>query len=217
MDIQNAVDRLNALLPLKARQDQLSATLKKLHHKILFSLVERGRPPTKGEMIDVLGNENVTESLLQLSLNDLVVLDAEGKQLSGAYPVTTEATPHKIKVNDHAIYAMCALDAVSVAPVFDTDVVIDSVCHVSQTPISIYMQGQKIIEVQPSTDIMIGIRWQKPSAVAAHSLCMEMVFLNDSKTAEEWQQSDADSISIFTLPAAVDFGKAFFLPLVSGI
>jgi mercuric reductase len=109
---------------------------------------------------------------------------------------------------------MCALDAVSVAPMFDTNVVIESECRVTKTPITIRMHGSKILEAIPTPGIIIGIRWQMPSGAAAHSMCMEMVFLKDSKTAKDWQGGDVDNSSLFSLPDAVEFGKAFFLPLL---
>jgi hypothetical protein len=214
MDIHAAVEKLNTQLPLKARQDQLPSALKTMHQLVLYSLVNQGRPPTRDELNDVLVEESVDNSLERLGADDLVVLDAEDKLPVGAYPVTIEQTPHKIFVNGHTIHAMCALDAVSVAPMFDVDTVIESTCHVSQTPITIRMQGSDVLEAQPSADIMVGIRWQMPSAVAAHSMCMEMVFLKDRETAIAWQNGDTDNISLFTLSQAVAFGKAFFLPLL---
>lgn len=214
MDIKAAVVRLNSQLPLKARQDALPSALKAAHQCVLYSLVNHGRPPTKDELEGVLGKEDVIKSLQRLGSDDLVVLAAEGKYPVGAYPVTIEPTPHNISVNGHAIHAMCALDAVSVAVMFDAEVIIESICHVSKTPITICMQGSDILKSKPATDITIGIRWQMPSAVAAHSMCMEMVFLKDRHTAETWQNGDAENIALFTLPEAVVFGKAFFLPLL---
>ena len=209
-----SLEKLNALLPLKARQDQLPVELKKLHQKILFILVGQGRTPDHAELADMVGEENIDESLQRLSADDLIVLDSDGKLPVGAYPVTVENTPHSIRVNGNTIHAMCALDALSVAPMFSVEVVIDSVCHVSQTPVHIHMQGSKILESQPSTDVTVGIRWQDPSATAAHSLCLEMIFLKDRETAERWQGGDTDNISLYSLSETVEFGKAFFLPLL---
>lgn len=214
MDIHASTERLNSLLPLKARQDGLPLSLQRLHQQILFSLVELGRAPTSEEMVEVLGEKNIQEGLQRLGAADLIVLDRADKFPVGAYPVTLENTPHKIHVNGHTIHAMCALDALSVAPMFDAEVVIDSVCHVTQAPIHLCMQGVHIVDAQPSTNITVGIRWQNPSIVAAHSLCMEMIFLKDRKTAEAWQHGDVDNISLYDLPEAVAFGKAFFLPLL---
>jgi mercuric reductase len=180
----------------------------------MFTLVGQGRTPDGLELAKLVGEGNIDESLQRLSADDLIVLDSKGKRPVGAYPVTLENTPHTILVNGNTIHAMCALDALSVAPMFNTEVVIDSVCYVSRSPVHIYMQGSNIVEAQPSMDVTVGIRWQDPSAVAARSLCLEMVFLKDQKTSKTWQGSDVDNMSLFTLPEAIEFGKAFFLPLL---
>ena len=214
MNIQSAVDRLNSQLPLKTRQDQLPAALKAAHQNVLYSMAKSGRPPSLEELAQQLGIENIAAALQRLGSDDLVVLDAEGNHPLGAYPITVEQTPHKISINGHTIYAMCALDAVSVAPMFETKVQIDSSCHVSNTPISIRMQGSDILEALPSEQVTVGIRWHMPSEVAAHSMCMEMVFLKVRQTAQAWQDGDIENISLFTLPEAVAFGQAFFMPLL---
>jgi len=191
----------------------LSTELKAAHQSVLLSLVNNGRPPTIDELEVFLG-DSYGDSLQTLAPDDLVVLNGEGTQPVGAYPVTSEITPHKITVNGKVIYAMCALDAVSVGPMFDVSVTIESRCHVSQTPITICMQGSELLETQPASDIIIGVRWQMPSAVAAHSMCLEMVFFSDRQSSQSWKDADNNNISLFTLTEAVEFGKAFFLPLL---
>lgn len=213
MDIQSAVDRLNSQLPLKDRQDQLSPQLKKIHQQVLTSLIKQGRAPTAEELESQVIETDVKAAVRELGRADLVVLDPQGEWPVGAYPVTVESTPHTVTVNGHDIHAMCALDAVSIAPMFDEEVTIESACHVSKEPIRIRMRGKDILEAQPA-DAVVGIRWQMPSDVAAHSMCMEMVFLKDRATAEAWQGEDTENTSLFTLPEAVQFGRDFFLPLM---
>ena len=214
MNFETALAHLQSLLPLKARQDQLPATLKAVHRYVLEGLVSQGCPPGAEELTALLGGEKLDAALQRLGAEDLVVLDADNKLPLGAYPLTSEITPHKISVNGHRIYAMCALDAVSVAPMFHTDVVIESSCEVSKIPIRIHMSGRDVIDVLPGVEVTIGIRWHMPSAVAAHSMCMQMVFLKDRRTALSWRRGDQANISLFTLPEAVAFGEAFFLPLL---
>lgn len=60
----------------------------------------------------------------------------------------------------------------TVAPMFDAEVLIESRCHVSGITISILMRGSEILHASPGPDVMIGIRWQMPSGVAAHSMCL---------------------------------------------
>lgn len=214
MDITLAVRRLNSQLPLKARQDRLDQALKDIHQAILHSLVNNGRPPAISELREFSGNADINKIVERLRKDDLVVLDTAGQLVVGAYPVTVEATPHRIAVHGHSIFAMCALDAVSVAPMFHTAVRIDSRCHVTGEAITITMQDTKILSVRPSAAVRIGVRWQMPSGTAAHSMCTEMVFLLNDRIANEWQTRDSENISLFDLPQAVEFGKQFFTPLL---
>ena len=214
MNIDAAIQRLNTLLPLKQRQNNLCSELKSLHQAELQSLVNHGRSLQEDEMKQHITGINIDNPLQLLAAEDLVVLDKQHKNLVGAYPVTLEQTPHRIVVNGNTIYAMCALDAVSIAPMFDTYVEIYSRCHVSKEPITIKMQGSAIVTAHPSTQIIVGIRWQTPSNIAAHSMCTEMVFFNDTVNATIWYNQDQKNISLFSLQDAATFGKAYFMPLL---
>lgn len=143
-----------------------------------------------------------------------MVLNDAGTTVVGAYPVTTVVTPHRIRVNFHTLYAMCALDALAVAPMFAADVDIDSRCHVSNLPVRIQMKDHVVVDMQPGTDLIVGVRWQKPVGSAARSLCLDMVFLRNTAIAIEWQAGDCDTISLFGLSDAVEFAAGFFRPLL---
>lgn len=213
MNTRSAVDRLNRQLPLKARQDRLSPALKQLHQAILWSLARQGRPPGDADMADIVGAGNLSAALQGLAQQDLVVLDKHGTVL-GAYPLTTEVTPHRLTLHAHHIHAMCALDALSVGPLFTCEVRIESRCHVTGDAIHIDMQQQNLSSVKPPAP-MVGIRWQMPTGAAAHSMCIEMVFLRDRQTARHWHGDAQESISLFSLVEAIDFGAAFFMPLLN--
>jgi mercuric reductase len=210
----NAVQRLNDQLPLKARQLALPPSLAGVHRATLSSLAERGRPLNQSELNELLDGSDAAVALKRLASDDLVVLNAEGSEIVGAYPMTTEDTPHHLRINKRPVNAMCALDALSAGPMFDADVEISSRCHVTGTPITIQMQGDTLQEVSPSPDVHVGVRWQNPTACAAHSMCLEMVFLQDQTTALEWQAGDTENTSLFNLEDAIAFGAGFFTPLL---
>jgi mercuric reductase len=209
-----AIDHLNRLLPLKDRQDALEPPLRDLHRDILRSFAAKGAPPARAQIAARPGIDDVDAALRRLAGDDLIVLTPDRTELAGAYPFTAEARVHRVQVNGHTVHAMCALDALAIAPMFDTETRIDSRCHVSKRPVRIHMQGARVISAQPA-DPRVGIRWQGTSGCAAQSLCMEMVFLDKQATAGAWQQEDPDNISLFDLPDAVEFGAAFFRPLLA--
>jgi mercuric reductase len=201
--IEEALVRLNTLLPLSERQKALSPAHKKIHQAILNDFVNTGsvQPAYDKASLDVL------------SQNDLIVLDAETGEITGAYPFSIKHTPHHVFMNDFVIYAMCAFDAIAIAPVFNQTTSIKSVCHVTNDMIEIKQAGTIINYECDSMDVHVGIRWQSPGGCAAESLCMEMVFLKNENTAQQWVATGHEK-SVFNLNDAIDFATRFFMPLI---
>jgi len=88
MDVKQAVDKLNGLLPLAARQQLLDAELRELHEVILKTFVEQGRPLAITEAASHLSQHSVEKAFQILAQNDLIVLDVEKQQILGAYPLS---------------------------------------------------------------------------------------------------------------------------------
>jgi hypothetical protein len=215
MEVQQAVDKLNSLLPLAARQQQLDPELRHLHQLILHTFVEQGRPLPITDAADHLAQHSVRQAFQLLAKQDLIVLDVEQQMIMGAYPMTYEVTPHIVEVNGHAINAMCALDALAVAPMFGIATRIKSSCVISGESVLIRMLGEQVESLEAPADLHVGIRWQSPCGAAAHSLCRDMVFLGGQEAVYKWQQRSEAEGSVFDIPAAVAIGAAFFRPLLA--
>jgi mercuric reductase len=228
--LARALQHLHDLLPLKERQESLERPLVELHRAILHSLVEQGRPLTRAEIAKKLGSEDAAAKAVALlgsydlivrnpltirdaHTNALVVLDAKGGDVLGAYPITTEETPHKVSVNGNQLYAMCAVDALAVGAMFNTETLIQSNCHVTEEPVTIRQRGKEILEANPP-DVRVGVRWQRLIDCCAHVMCRQMIFLRDEATAQAWLNADPVSKELFTVPEAILFGEAFFTPLL---
>jgi hypothetical protein len=202
-NIDEALIKLNTLLPLAERQQSLSPADKKIHQSILHDFVKTGAasPDYDRSSLDVLSDK------------DLIVLDKESGVVTGAYPFCSKSTPHHVFMNDFITYAMCALDAIAIAPVFNQTTLIKSVCHVTKDTIEIKQNGNEITNEHDCKDVHVGIRWQDPGSCAAESLCMEMVFLKNANTAEDWLQRGHDK-SVFNLNDAIEFATRYFSPLI---
>ena len=212
--LEKALNRLQGILPLKARQEACSKPVKQLHQDILRSFVSRGRILTREEMAQQVGDLEAAVDVLQR--NDMVVFSGDGEPV-GAYPFTMEEREHRVLVNGHQVYAMCALDALSVSPMFGMDTEITSRCRVTGDPVSIRQSGLTIENPEDAADIHFGIIWgaENTDSCCADSLCMEMMFLRDGKTARQWLAEDPANREIFTLREAMEFGARFFVPLMS--
>ena len=212
--LEKALNRLKSILPLKERQDDCSKQIKELHQHVLRSFVDKGRILTREEMAQHVGN--LKDAVNVLKEKDMVVFSEDGNPV-GAYPFSMEAREHTVQVNGHQVYAMCALDALAISPMFGVKTRISSRCRITGDPVSIQQSGKTIVNLDEAADIHFGIIWGAANAdsCCADSLCMEMMFLRDSKIAQQWLADDPDNREVFTLQEAVEFGSRFFVPLVS--
>ena len=212
--LQNALDHLNEILPLRARQEQCPPPVKTLHQQILSSFVTHGRVLTKAEMAEIVAD--VPAALAQLHQYDMITISAAG-DLIGAYPFTTSNRGHAVQVNGRQLYAMCALDALAIAPMFQAHSRISSRCSVTAAPIAISMVGEMVQHADQTADIYVGIGWTAAngSSCCADSLCTEMIFLRDQRVAEQWLSDHTEGREIFTLAEAIQFASRFFALLLS--
>lgn len=212
--LENALKRLNIILPLKKSQDKCALAVKELHQQMLWSFVTRGRILTKAEMAQWVSD--VPEAINVLSKHDMVTFSESGEPV-GAYPFTMMEREHKVRVNEHQIHAMCALDALAIGPMFEEATEITSQCRVTGDPVKIQMSGETILNLAEVRDIHFGIAWGAAdvNSCCADSLCMEMIFLRDTETAQKWLSDDAGGREVFTLQEAVQFSSRFFVPLLS--
>ena len=230
--VAEALHRLQDVLPLKERQQSLDRPLVEMHRAILRSLLDRGAALTGDEIAAMLGSKDAAaQAVALLGSHDLVVrnelavhdekenkpvmLDNQGGGVVGAYPMTTEETPHRVTVRGHNVYAMCAVDALAIGPMFDAETLIQSRCHVTGLPISIHQKGKEIMEVEPSNEVRVGVRWTRLTGCCAHDMCRQMVYLKNAETAAAWQETDPLAIELYTLQETIEFGAAFFLPLLA--
>ena len=209
-----ALNQLNTVLPLKARQESCTPEIKALHQAVLQSFVTNGRILTRAEMAQQVSN--LDEAITVLQSNDMVVFTEDGEPI-GAYPFTMEAREHQILVNGYQVHAMCALDALAISPMFGLDTTITSQCRVTGDPITIQQAGETIKNMDAAGSVCFGIAWgaAESGSCCADSLCMEMIFLRDGSIADHWLNEDAENREIFTLPESVAFAARFFVPLMS--
>jgi len=210
--LEKALKRLQRILPLKERQAECSKQIRELHQQVLRSFVTRGRILTREEMAQRVSNLEDAVNVLRDS--EMMVFSEDGKPV-GAYPFTMEVREHKVRVNNHQVYAMCALDALAVSPMFGMKTHIASRCRITGDPVNIQQSGKTIENPDEAGDVHLGITWGavEADACCADSLCMEMMYLRDGKIAQQWLAEDLGNREIFTLTEAVEFAGGFFVPL----
>jgi hypothetical protein len=212
--LEKALKRLTRILPLKERQIECGKQIGELHQQVLRSFVTRGKILSREEMARHVGN--LEQALGVLRDREMVIFSEDGDPV-GAYPFTMEVREHKVRVNGHQVYAMCALDALAVSPMFGMKTQIDSRCRITGDLVNIRQSGESIENPDEAGDLHLGIAWGAADADSscADSLCMEMMFLRDGEVARQWLADDSGNREIFTLPEAVEFAGRLFVPLIS--
>jgi mercury(II) reductase len=187
---------------------------------LLQLYAEHGRAPTLGALAERAAlTELAIEPLLDdLSRRDLIVLD--GEKIVGVYPFTDRDTGHRVTLESRALNAMCAVDALGIGAMTDSDVTISSRCRFCGTPIRITTrdQGRALADVAPRTAVM----WQSvryEGACAASSLCATTAFFCSDDHLSAWHREGSADEPGFRLSVeeGLEAGCALFGPSLAGL
>lgn len=214
MDIQQSLQQLSRILPIKQSLDALDAANAQAYFNILHGYFNDGQAPSVEELLQ--HDAGSRERLATLAEHDMLTLDDSG-EIKGCYPFTSENREHKVHLNGFVVNAMCALDALAPTSMFNCQTTVESRCAVSGKPVDIELDKGGVTGGVGATDVHVGINWMAASSYGSCSdnLCTEMIFLHDQETAQAWKQLDAANRDIYNLDEAIEFAAAFFKPMMA--
>lgn len=189
---------------------------------LLQFYAERARAPDPAELAARAGLGELTVRALLASLRqrDLVVLDASGERIIGAYPFTDRDTDHRVRLGDRTLTAMCAIDALGVGAMYQRDIEINSVCRFCKAPVRVMTRdhGCEIADVDPTTTVVwAGLRYE--GGCAAESLCTVLAFFCSNDHLAAWREASSPDMRGFRLSIeeALEVGRAMFAPSLAGL
>lgn len=214
MKVETAVARLNGILPLKKHLDELETETASKYMVILSSFYHQGKAPTQEQLME--WGDDAKSHIEKLKQLDMITLDESGDIL-GCYPFTMEQRVHRIRLNGFEVHAMCALDALAPAAMFECRTEVDSECAVSKQAVHLELDNQQVLNADSVAGLHFGINWMAASGCCScsDSLCTEMLFLIDPQTAQSWLAEDSENRQIFNLNEAISFSAGFFKPLMT--
>jgi len=165
---------------------------KAIHQAILRSFATTGHPPSATDL-DVLAagfGRDSAEVLTALHNLDAIRLDPEG-QIAVAYPFSTHPTRHRVRIADQVeVYAMCAIDALGVAPMLDQDTRIESTDATSGRPVSLTTSAGRTSWDPTGAVVFVGsVASRGPSA---DTCCDYLNFFTDHAAAKAWTAAHPD-------------------------
>jgi hypothetical protein len=177
-----------------------------------------GRAPARAELADATGLDAaaVSTALARLKARDMVVLDPETAEITGAYPFTERDTGHRVHLGSRVLNAMCAVDALGAGAMYGRDVAIDSACRHCGAPIRLTTRdnGAALEDISPpETVVWAGIRYE---GQAAGSLCTVIAFFCADAHLDAWRAENSEANGFRLSPdEAMQVGKAIFAPLLA--
>lgn len=178
-----------------------------------------GRAPSVSDIAGESGipPDRVADILRKLQSHDLVALDQISNRVRLAYPFTESVTGHRVELNGHFLHALCAIDALGVADMYDTDTAISSPCvqcgktiHVRTTH-----KGSAVQSFFPVSAVV----WYDFAydGSAASSCCPAIAFFCSEEHLQHWldfQKVRREGIRL-TIGEALEVGRAIFGPVLS--
>jgi hypothetical protein len=203
-----------AAIPLSkvgpGRHEHLSDREREFYFWILRRSVASGRP--SGEEIREAAARlglDVEESLERLAAQDLVHLDRAG-EIAVAYPFSGRPTDHHVRfAGGHVADAMCAIDALGMAPMFNEEIEINSRDPLPGEQIEVRLSSGGTGAWEPQAAVVVC--GASGGGESCSSCCPVLNFFASRENGERWLEGRPDVQGyVMTMPEAMDAGRAVF-------
>jgi hypothetical protein len=194
-----------------ARRARLHDPERELYFWILRRFAKSGRPSAQQlrEEAERLGGDP-DRLLAALAREDLVHLGRDG-QIAVAYPFSGRPTAHRVRFRTgHEVDAMCAIDALGIAPMVDEPIEITSRDPVTSDEISVRLAPDVDAAWQPESAVVVA--GSVAGAQDACSGCCDVLnFFASSESAEHWIAGHPNAAGrLISIPTAIAAGRAVF-------
>jgi hypothetical protein len=145
-----------------------------------------------------------------LAREDLVHLGSDG-EIAVAYPFSGRPTAHRVRLpNGNAVFAMCAIDALGMAPMLDEPVEIMSTDPLSGDEILVRLAPDATAAWEPASAVVVAGALD-PEGNACARCCAVLNFFASVETAERWLEGHQEVRGLtISMTDAISAGEAVF-------
>lgn len=194
-----------------ARRARLSEPERELYVWILRRFATRGCPSAAEtrEAATRLAVDPLS-AFATLAREDLVHLDGSG-EITVAYPFSGRPTAHRVRFpGGHEAYAMCAIDALGIAPMFEQPIAISSRDPLTGDEIDAQVEPSGDVDWSPESSVVVAGALDRQGDSCA-GCCPVLNFFASSYNAERWlDRNPRVRGHVITMPEAVLAGRAVF-------
>lgn len=201
----------------RGRVAPVEGGLRAVHQAVLRHFAATGSAPELAELEQVAAasDETAPEVLAELAREDFLTLDKDG-HIRAAYPFSAVPTAHRVTIaGGRQVWSMCAIDALGISAMLDTDTVISSADPVTGETVTVTSEGGQSVWEPASAVVFVGSR-SGCSGPAAEVCCDTLNFFTSAASAQAWidQHPDVDG-QIVDRDRAEEIGRAIFGPLLT--
>ncbi|MGH3133197.1 MAG: organomercurial lyase [Gaiellaceae bacterium] len=195
-----------------ARRARLENGERELYFWILRRFAAGGRPSSAQvrEEAEQLGT-NAERALESLAREDLVHLGGDG-EIAVAYPFSGRPTAHRVRLGsgNGEVAAMCAIDALGMAPMLDESIEIASRDPVTDEGIRVRLAADGDGAWQPESTVVVSGALDRGDDSCC-GCCPVLNFFASTENAEQWLAQHAEVRGhVVSMPAAIAAGRAVF-------
>jgi hypothetical protein len=200
-----------------ARRARLTDAERELYFWILRRFATDG-PPSSRELRAAAGRLGLDseDALATLSREDLVHRRRDG-EISVAYPFSGRPTAHRVRFpSGYEVDAMCAIDALGIAPMFGRRIDVESRDPVSGEAIGARVPPDGGAEWWPESAVVVAgaVRSQGDACCGC---CPVLNFFVSPANAERWLTEHPDVRgNVISMPEAAAAGRAVFGDVFTG-
>lgn len=200
----------------RGRVAPVEGGLRAVHQAVLRHFAATGSAPELTELEPVAAaiGQTASKVLAELAREDFLTLDRDGR-IRAAYPFSAVPTAHRVAIaGGTQVWSMCAIDALGISAMLETDTVISSADPVTGEKVTVTSEDGKTIWAPASAVVFVGRRGC--SGPAAEVCCDTLNFFTSTSSAQAWieQHPDVDG-QIVDRDRAEEIGRTTFGPLLT--
>jgi hypothetical protein len=170
-----------------------------------------GAPPSPDELADTASGLEleVEPALERLARADLVHHDPQTGAIVVAYPFSGRPTAHRVRLDGREVYAMCAIDALGIAPMLGEPIEIASRDPFTGESIQVWLDPDGNDARQPGEAVVVSGR--TGSGESCDCCCPVLNFFGSSANAELWLAAHSEvEGAVTSMDEAIAAGRAVF-------
>lgn len=177
VQLRAVLDPADVLSAWRTRALPMDHAERTAHHAVLRAFAT-GHRPGGGIQADVLHRLHDIDAI-RLTRDD---------QVAVAYPFSAAPTRHRVRIaGRYDVYAMCAIDALGIAPMLSEDTVIESTDITSGQQITVVSTNGRAVWDPETAVVFVGSAGRGPSA---DYCCDYLNFFADRSRAETWSRAN---------------------------